>query len=68
MISVGDTGETPKQMNYWNGNEWVQATINSPKHFITKCAKCGTEIRLLKDSTEGKKVYCGGCYEKDYIS
>jgi hypothetical protein len=31
--------------------------------FITECAKCKKEIRLLKDSTENMKVYCGGCYE-----
>lgn len=30
----------------------------SPKPFITKCCFCGSEVRLVKDSTEGKKVAC----------
>jgi len=29
----------------------------------TKCAGCGKEIILLKDSTEGMKVWHGQCYE-----
>lgn len=30
--------------------------------YITKCADCGVELRLLKDSTEGMKCYCGKCW------
>jgi len=30
----------------------------------TKCAGCGKEIILLKDSTEGMKVYHGKCFEE----
>ena len=33
--------------------------------FITNCAKCGKKLELLKDSTEGQKVYCGGCWSKE---
>ena len=33
--------------------------------FEVKCAgTCGSTLRLLKDSTEGQKVYCGYCYDK----
>lgn len=32
--------------------------------FIVLCADCGIELRLLKDSTEGKRCYCGNCWEK----
>ena len=32
--------------------------------YVTKCSGCKKELRLLKDSTEGMKVYCGECYEK----
>ena len=32
--------------------------------FVTYCKTCGKELRLLKDSTEGQAVYCGGCYAK----
>jgi hypothetical protein len=31
--------------------------------YITKCAGCGKEIRLQKDSTEGQKVWHGQCFE-----
>jgi hypothetical protein len=37
--------------------------MKEPEPFITHCAKCKKELRLLKDSLEGKKAYCGGCYE-----
>ena len=29
-----------------------------------KCGLCGKDIVLLKDSTEGLKVYHGNCYDK----
>lgn len=32
--------------------------------FKVKCGLCNKEIILLKDSTEGLKVYHGECYEK----
>ncbi len=28
-----------------------------------KCGLCGKDIVLLKDSTEGMKIYHGACYE-----
>jgi hypothetical protein len=31
--------------------------------YITKCAGCGKEIRLQKDSTEGQQVWHGQCFE-----
>lgn len=37
---------------------------NKPDPYITYCAKCKKELRLLKDSTENKLVYCGMCYAK----
>jgi hypothetical protein len=31
--------------------------------FEVKCAgTCGETLRLLKDSTEGQKVFCGWCH------
>ena len=31
--------------------------------FEVKCAgTCGVTLRLLKDSTEGQKVFCGWCH------
>jgi len=33
--------------------------------FITECAGCKKELRLLKDSLEGMKAYCGDCYAKN---
>jgi hypothetical protein len=35
-----------------------------PDPFITACAGCKKELRLLKDSTEGQRCYCGDCYSK----
>ena len=29
-----------------------------------KCGLCQGDIELLKDSTEGQKVYHGGCWDK----
>lgn len=37
---------------------------DKPPVFITNCAICNIELRLLKDSTEGQKVYCGQCWSK----
>ena len=33
--------------------------------FKVKCSDCGKILDLLKDSTEGMRVYCGRCYEKN---
>ena len=38
--------------------------MKEPEPFITNFAKCKKQLKLLKDSTEGKKVYCAGCYKK----
>ena len=38
--------------------------IEHKKPFIVNCAYCKKEIRLLKDSTNGQKVYCGDCWDK----
>ena len=33
--------------------------------FKIKCSgTCGQILKLLKDSTEGKKVFCGECYSE----
>ena len=34
--------------------------------FEIECAgeDCHTTLRLLKDATEGQKVFCGWCYTK----
>ena len=32
--------------------------------YITKCAGCGKEIRLAKDSTEGQGVWHDKCWQK----
>ena len=32
--------------------------------FRVKCAGCNMIIKLLKDSTEGQKVWCGKCWSR----
>ena len=49
--------------NGWGWDDWQEPTTINGVH-ITKCADCGTELKLLKDSTEGQKAFCGDCWSK----
>ena len=45
-------------------NNKQNSIFNKKPGFVAYCKVCGKELHLLKDSTEGQAVYCGGCYAK----
>lgn len=50
----GDILDESYKPDYWDFSV-------TPPCFITHCKGCDVEVRLVKDSLEGKRAYCGDC-------